>query len=45
MFVVRLVMMVLALRMVGFVAAFTAVAAVACQCRTTHCKCQHYSED
>ena len=44
-FVVRLMMMVLALRMLGFMAPFTAVAAMACQRRTTHREGQHYSED
>jgi hypothetical protein len=44
-FVMRLVMMALALRMLGFMAPFTAVAAMACQRRTTHREGQHYSED
>jgi len=44
-FVVRLVVMVFALRMLGFVAAFTVMAAVACHCRATQCECQHYSKD
>jgi len=44
-FVVRLMMMVLALRMLGFVSALTAVAAVACQHWTAHCEYQHCSKD
>jgi hypothetical protein len=47
-FVVKLVAMVLALRMLGFVAAviaLTAVAAVACQRRTDHREYQCYSKD
>jgi hypothetical protein len=44
-FVVKLVMMVLALRMLGFVAAFTAMAAVARQRCTAHRECQYYSKD
>jgi len=47
-FVVRLMMMVLALRMLGFVTALTAltaVAAVACQRWTAHCEYQHCSKD
>jgi hypothetical protein len=41
-FVVRLMMMVLALRMLGFVAALTAVA---CQRCTAHCEYRHCSKD
>jgi len=41
-FVVRLMMMVLALRMLGFV---TALTAVACQRWTAHCEYQHCSKD
>jgi hypothetical protein len=44
-FVMKLVTMVLASRMLGFVAAVIAFTPVARQRCTTHCECQYYSKD